>query len=345
MLDNLNDIINNIHKKTWFNIKMIEKDYYITLFFKELEKIDHNLVFKWGTCLNKIYFWFYRLSEDIDFSIYDNSLVNINKLSRSKQKDERKKIMDDVKHILDKCFFSIWCIEYKEFDKSWEYRYKFNENKMMRLFYQYNSISWEKNIIQVEISWRQNSILQPQIETLQHLYILRKKSLISWWDINVKCYNINEVIAEKIRCSYWRMWKWSNWEVITKIAIRDHFDILFSLSKIEQLYNFWFLWFNNDKFLEILLSKNIWDYQDWHISKDLLFEEEYNFVKNNIILNSNDLQIVLNKDIWFFNELDKVLYFIKEVQLSLKEYINKKYNINISINEHIDYFLKYIITL
>jgi predicted nucleotidyltransferase component of viral defense system len=53
-----------------FGENLVEKDYYCSLILKEIySKDDHGLIFKGGTLLNKVHAGFYRLSEDLDFSI------------------------------------------------------------------------------------------------------------------------------------------------------------------------------------------------------------------------------------------------------------------------------------
>ena len=56
--------------ETGFTAALIEKDYYCSLILKEifLDR-SHDLIFKGGTLLNKVNVGFYRLSEDLDFSI------------------------------------------------------------------------------------------------------------------------------------------------------------------------------------------------------------------------------------------------------------------------------------
>lgn len=53
---------------TRFDPRLIEKDYFCTLILGQLSGVE-NLVFKGGTCLAKVYAGFYRLSEDLDFTI------------------------------------------------------------------------------------------------------------------------------------------------------------------------------------------------------------------------------------------------------------------------------------
>ena len=55
--------------ETGFISRLVEKDYFCTLILRHLCECDRALIFKGGTCLAKIHAGFYRLSEDLDFSI------------------------------------------------------------------------------------------------------------------------------------------------------------------------------------------------------------------------------------------------------------------------------------
>jgi Nucleotidyl transferase AbiEii toxin, Type IV TA system len=55
--------------ETGFVPRLIEKDYFCTLVLQYLCASDRTLTFKGGTCLAKVHSGFYRLSEDLDFSI------------------------------------------------------------------------------------------------------------------------------------------------------------------------------------------------------------------------------------------------------------------------------------
>ncbi len=55
--------------ETGFVPRLIEKDYFGTLLLQYLGVPGLGLVFKGGTCLAKVHAGFYRLSEDLDFSI------------------------------------------------------------------------------------------------------------------------------------------------------------------------------------------------------------------------------------------------------------------------------------
>ena len=56
--------------QTGFTARLIEKDYFCTVLLNYLARLESaELVFKGGTCLAKIHFELYRLSEDLDFMI------------------------------------------------------------------------------------------------------------------------------------------------------------------------------------------------------------------------------------------------------------------------------------
>ncbi|MCD6460503.1 nucleotidyl transferase AbiEii/AbiGii toxin family protein [bacterium] len=63
------DLINIIVQRTGFRAHLLEKDYYLTQFLSKINDLSIDLIFKGGTCLNKIYYSYYRLSEDLDFSM------------------------------------------------------------------------------------------------------------------------------------------------------------------------------------------------------------------------------------------------------------------------------------
>lgn len=55
--------------RTGFVPRLLEKDYFCSVALEYLSHGDRSLVFRGGTCLAKIHSGFYRLSEDLDFSI------------------------------------------------------------------------------------------------------------------------------------------------------------------------------------------------------------------------------------------------------------------------------------
>jgi len=55
--------------ETGFSGELIEKDYYCSVLLDYLARTVPVLVFRGGTCLAKVHLGFYRLSEDLDFSV------------------------------------------------------------------------------------------------------------------------------------------------------------------------------------------------------------------------------------------------------------------------------------
>ena len=64
--ENFLDIL-NFSNKLNYNLYKLEKDFLLTLILIKFWEDFPDLIFKWWTCLNKIYFPYFRLSEDLDF--------------------------------------------------------------------------------------------------------------------------------------------------------------------------------------------------------------------------------------------------------------------------------------
>ena len=64
------EAVNFTASRTGFSPRLIEKDYFCSVLLEYLsDSGGGQLVFKGGTCLAKIHAGFYRLSEDLDFTI------------------------------------------------------------------------------------------------------------------------------------------------------------------------------------------------------------------------------------------------------------------------------------
>ncbi len=71
--------INAVAKENKLKDSQIEKDYVLSWLLLGICKnpiLSENLVFKGGTVLKKVYFRDYRFSEDLDFTLLDNSITN-----------------------------------------------------------------------------------------------------------------------------------------------------------------------------------------------------------------------------------------------------------------------------
>lgn len=78
--------------------EIIEKDYYVTLFLKELVLVFPDIIFKGGTSLSKCYHLIDRFSEDIDLNIETET-----KPSESK----RKQLKSSIISVIDKLGFTL----------------------------------------------------------------------------------------------------------------------------------------------------------------------------------------------------------------------------------------------
>lgn len=78
--------------------EIIEKDYYVTLFLKELVLVSPDIIFKGGTSLSKCYHLIDRFSEDIDLNIETET-----KPSESK----RKQLKSSIISVIDKLGFTL----------------------------------------------------------------------------------------------------------------------------------------------------------------------------------------------------------------------------------------------
>lgn len=78
--------------------EIIEKDYYVTLFLKELVSVSPDIIFKGGTSLSKCYHLIDRFSEDIDLNIETET-----KLSESR----RKHLKSSIVSVIDKLGFTL----------------------------------------------------------------------------------------------------------------------------------------------------------------------------------------------------------------------------------------------
>jgi len=176
----------------------MEKDFLLTLILLRFWEMFPDLVFKWGTCLNKIYFPYFRLSEDLDFVVSQY-------LWRSARQKLLKKYEDEIRQELRK----LWLTQREE-------RTKYDEHKVALFTYEYRSvIDSSLQTIKIDISLKWELQKTPQIHIVQSLY--RDKILEEniFTHHTISCIDLQEALAEKIRAALTRQTP----------AIRDFFDI------------------------------------------------------------------------------------------------------------------------
>ena len=200
------EAIKKTSQKSGFSEILIEKDYYCSLVLKEIFQIkDCPLVFKGGTLLNKCHVGFYRLSEDLDFSI--SNIANYSRKERSDSAQIAKKCISEAVQNLSLIFS-------KPFEGH-------NENRLYSAEITYDSsIDEDKKTIKIEIGihekvWERESLMA---KTLLENPITQKPVLS---DFIVTGLSLREAYSEKIRAALSR----------EKPAIRDIFDIHYALKR------------------------------------------------------------------------------------------------------------------
>lgn len=192
-------------RKTGFRSELIEKDFYCSYILSCIsDELPENVVFKGGTSLSKIHTKFYRLSEDLDFSI---------DISHDATRSERRKLIEPVKQIWAKMKSGL--PEIRESDAisgannstqyvgSWSYR---------------SLITGIEEKVKMEFGLREKLLLPLDREKAGTLLLnaINMKECVTPFTIQVM--SIQEVWSEKVRAALSRR----------EPAIRDFFDLDFA---------------------------------------------------------------------------------------------------------------------
>jgi predicted nucleotidyltransferase component of viral defense system len=188
--------------QTGFSERLIEKDYFCSVALADLcASDDTEIVFKGGTCLSKVHADFFRLSEDLDFSL--STPVDASRSQRSRRLDGFKRHFAAVSNRCD-------CFRIDQpllgFNNSLQYG--------ARLAYR-SVISGQDDFLKVEVSVRE-PIVEPHVSLPARTVLLdpfRKAAAVKPFAIRVL--TPREAYAEKLRAALSRR----------DPAIRDFFDL------------------------------------------------------------------------------------------------------------------------
>jgi predicted nucleotidyltransferase component of viral defense system len=201
-------VLERTSAQTEFPLRLLEKDYYITIVLSKISELSKDLIFKGGTCLSKLYYSYYRLSEDLDFTLKlpsDNS-------TRVMRRNAIKPIKEKLKLFLKNFDMSIEDIEKAGHRESTQY-----------IFYlDYDSVVLnKKESIKLEIGLRFNPILSAVTKKVNHKFLhpFTKEPLFDGG--SVSCLSIKELVAEKMRAAATR----------EMIAGRDFYDLGYLLKE------------------------------------------------------------------------------------------------------------------
>jgi predicted nucleotidyltransferase component of viral defense system len=218
-------VLERTSAQTGFPLRLLEKDYYISSVVSDINELSMDLVFKGGTCLSKIYYSYYRLSEDLDFTL---KLFG-NKSTRAARRNAIKPIKKLIRSFLEKYGMSI-----KDLDKVGH-----RESTQYIYYLDYNSaVLSKKESIKLEIGMRFNPLLPVVRKKVNHKFLhpFTKEPLFDAGLVN--CLPLNELVAEKLRAAATRK----------VIAARDFYDLGYLL---REKFNF------KDKEVLVLFRKKL----------------------------------------------------------------------------------------
>src|SRR3989344_6909959 len=202
-------VFKRISDKYKFFDRLIEKDYHLTRILHEVSKRQiRDLVFKGGTCLNKCYLDFYRLSEDLDF-VYNSDVKELSK-------NQVRKILGEIRkeffEILDKIELKVD----KDLGKGWKMLTSKKKPGIVGLEIITGYISLIDNssqTIKIEISFRRKLRKLTKEKVIKHkFYDILNEPLLKE-DVKIEVIDLVENFAEKFRALY------------SRTAIRDIYDI------------------------------------------------------------------------------------------------------------------------
>jgi predicted nucleotidyltransferase component of viral defense system len=188
-------------QKTGFRMDLIEKDYFCSVVLAYLYSMETPLVFKGGTCLSKIHVGFFRLSEDLDFSI---------PMSTDATRSARRNAIKPVKKALSSLDTSSSGLEViGELSGHNEARQYITEIRYQSL------VTTKPGAIKFEVGLREPMVEEARRLPAKTLLLdpFKMKDLLP--SIEVTCLSIREAYAEKIRAALTRK----------DPAIRDIFDL------------------------------------------------------------------------------------------------------------------------
>ncbi len=285
--DKFSKLVDRTASLTGFYAPLMEKDYYLTLILSRINELSDNLIFKGGTCLNKIYYSYYRLSEDLDFSMRLPGYTTT--------RGERRRCIQPVKDNIE------------EFANQFNMRIEGaqnagrNESKQYIYYFIYDSVTVpSQQTIKIEIGLRFNPISDTETRGVKHKFVhpFTDEPLFDGGKVN--CLSLEEIVSEKLRAAAIRQ----------TIAPRDFYDLDFILRNGFSL--------GNKKVMKLFKKKLEEDGGNTDLSKYKInlgrSDEEIKDMRSRI---ENELFDVLTPGERDNFELDKALARINKANLKL----------------------------
>lgn len=185
---------------TGFDARLVEKDYFCTLVLELLSGIDA-LVFKGGTCLAKVHTSFYRLSEDLDYTMP----VSV-KATRGERRDTVAPVKDAFRDLAQR----------QPALRVVEQLLGANASTQYLGIVAYSSVVADREErIKVEVALREPLLVRPPVEAAASILAdpVTERPLVP--AVHLRCITKIEAYAEKLRAAMSRR----------DVAVRDFFDI------------------------------------------------------------------------------------------------------------------------
>ena len=189
-------------RATGFAPRLVEKDYFCSVALEFLAAECPDLTFKGGTCLAKIHSEFYRLSEDLDFSI--STPVSSTRGDRRRNAEPLRLAMERIEERVPGLSVS-------------EALRGFNTSSQYNATLSYESLlDGHLEPVRVEVGVREPNMteaVQGAARTLLLDPLEGARPLVESWPVRVLSYQ--EAMAEKVRAALCR----------DEVAIRDFYDV------------------------------------------------------------------------------------------------------------------------
>jgi predicted nucleotidyltransferase component of viral defense system len=176
----------------------------MTLLLSGINTLNDNIVLKGGTCLSKIYYSYYRLSEDLDFTL----IMPKGKVTRLMRRNAIKPVKEKIQSFAKGFGMRIENVDKAGHNESTQYIYYVNYDSV---------VLGKKQSIKIEIGLRFNPFLTCSKQKVNHKFMhpFTKEPLLDGGV--VYCLAIKELVAEKMRATATRL----------AIAPRDFYDLGF----------------------------------------------------------------------------------------------------------------------
>ncbi len=286
---------------------LIEKDILLQMLLSELVKnknFKEDFAFKGGTCLIKIYFGYFRFSEDLDFTyLNQKEFVGLSKSKLRASMSEKINELGELIELIAKQFNLDFKLE-KENRKYFGFG---GSNAFVTFKLWYDSVVLNKpSFIKIQVNFIEK--LNYAIKELLAIFILGnrdKKEIETFFDdysyllnpVKIKVYDIKEILIEKVRA------------ILTRrgIKARDFVDV-FLIAKKEKL--------NLNDFKKEIIKKinNMLKFEKYNQN----IKSKENQLKEDLILGEEEALLLIPIDKGFPKFLKEFNVFLMEIIKELK---------------------------